>query len=117
MFALHLLRAPVRDLAAARGFWTALLGRPPLTDAPRGEGARTHVDGLDIALVPSPPGDRGPGAVLDLELSHDDLARLRARLPEAAEAAIHATDDGDKRLEARDPSGNLVRIAWRVPER
>jgi catechol 2,3-dioxygenase-like lactoylglutathione lyase family enzyme len=111
MFALHLLRVPVRDLAAARPFWTALFGRPPVEEAPDGKSARYDVDGLDVTLVEA----AAPGGALDFELDHDDLDKIAARLP--AGASIRATAGGGRRLEATDPSGNAVTVLWRTPER
>ena len=117
MFALHLLRVPVRDLAAARPFWTALLGRPPVEEAPDGGSAHYHVDGLDLLLAVATDGQRAPGGPLDFELDHEDLDKLKACLPAGAPAEIRETEGGGRRLEARDPDGNRVTVLWRIPER
>jgi catechol 2,3-dioxygenase-like lactoylglutathione lyase family enzyme len=117
MFALNRLRVPVRDLAAARGFWTALLGRPPAEEAPDSGSARYHVDGLDLLLIVAAGGRRSPGGPLDFELDHDDLGKLLARLPAGAAAEVRETAGGGRSLEARDPDGNQVTVVWRMPER
>ncbi len=117
MFALHRLRVPVRDLAAARDFWTALLGRPPAEEAPDGRSARYHVDGLDLDLFVAADGTSRPRGALDFELDHDDLGKLQARLPQDAAAEIRKTADGGRSLEAIDPDGNRVTVVWRMPER
>jgi catechol 2,3-dioxygenase-like lactoylglutathione lyase family enzyme len=111
MFALHLLKVPAADPAAAEPFWTALLGRPPVA---RGAGgARYHVDGIDLALEPA----AAAAAELGFELDHDDLEALLARLPGGTVAAIETAADGGRCLLARDPSGHPVRVRWRMPER
>ena len=117
MFALHRLRVPVHDLAAAKRFWTALLGRPPVEEAPDGLSARYHVDGLDLFLAVPTDGQRTAGGPLDFELDHEDLGTVKARLPAGAAAEIREAEGGGRRLEAIDPDGNRVTVLWRMPER
>ena len=113
MFALDRLVVPVSDLEAARAFWTALLGHGP-TDS---GGGAYRCDGLVITLDTS--AGRDPGGDLDFRLSHEEpdavLRRLQA-LPGAG-AAIEAVAGGGRVLTARDPDGNRVTVAWRMPQR
>ena len=118
MFALHVLRVPVSDLARAKPFWTALLGVPPAEEAVDRSAARYEAGGLKILLQAlGPSGPRPLGGPLDFDLNHDDLQKLVARLPKGRRAVIRETPDGGKFLETRDTDGNLVRVMWRPPAR
>lgn len=112
MFALQLLKVPAADLAQSEAFWTAVLHRGPVEGSVAEGALRYDVDGLDILLY---PGAR-PGGALHFDLNHDDLDAVMARLPETSAPRI-VGGNGDRRIEARDPAGNLVRIFWRAPSR
>ena len=114
MFALDLLRVPVGDLAAAEPFWTALLGRPPVSVDETAGTARYDIDGLDILVVRDPA---GAGRPLGFHLSHDDPDQLLARLPASAKGRIEDDPGGGRSLQAHGPDGTPVRVRWRAPER
>ena len=100
---------PVTDLEAAKAVYTALLGTPPLHDAPYYVGY--EVAGQHIGLVPgaAQQGMAGPVAYWHVDDIEAKLAELTA-----AGATVTQTprDVGDGRLVATvaDPDGNVLGV-------
>jgi predicted enzyme related to lactoylglutathione lyase len=98
---------PVRDLAAAKAVYTALLGMPPQTDAPYYVGFEAA--GQHIGLVPG----GGPQAMTS-PVAYWHVADIEAKLAEVTAAGATLTepvrDVGAGRLVATvtDPDGNVL---------
>jgi predicted enzyme related to lactoylglutathione lyase len=98
---------PVKDLAAARTLYTALLGAEPYADAPYYVGFR--VGEQEIGLDPNGHRNRQTGPI---GYSHvDDIeASLKALLDAGAQPEQAVNDVGGGRLIAsvRDTDGNVI---------
>ncbi len=98
---------PVSDLAAAKAVYTALLGVPPMADAPYYVGY--EAEGQHIGLVPS-----GGSQGMTSPVTYWHVPDIEAKLAEvtAAGAAVKepAHDVGGGRLVATftDPDGNVL---------
>ena len=100
---------PVKDLAAAKALYTALLGVEPYADAPYYVGYR--VSEQEIGLDPN---GHSNGLTGPTGYSHvDDIeASLRALLDAGAQAEQAVNDVGGGRLIAsvRDIDGNVIGV-------
>lgn len=106
--ALHGLRTvihPVKDLAAAKAWWTVLLGQEPYFDQPFYVGF--SVAGYELGLLPD--GDPADGALTywavdDCFTAVDEALALGARV----HAAPSHVGDGIVTATVRTPDGSIV---------
>lgn len=101
---------PTSDLAAARAWYSTLLGQEPYFDQPFYVGFA--VGGFELGLLPdgdAATSDGGPVAywgVLDIDAT---FARLRA-LGAGERVAVQDVGDGIRTAVLTDPSGNAIGI-------
>ena len=95
---------PAPDLAAAKAWWTELLGFPPYFDEPFYVGF--EVGGYELGLLPDAPAD---GALTYWGVDDVDPA-VAAALALGAEVHAPATEVGDGIVTAtvRSPDGSIV---------
>jgi len=101
----------VADLAAARAWYTVLLGKPPYFDEPFYVGF--NVGGYELGLQPSDNPDAGQAqeavtywGVPDADAAHAHLLASGA----SAYQPVQEVGGGIKLGAVRDPSGNLLGI-------
>jgi catechol 2,3-dioxygenase-like lactoylglutathione lyase family enzyme len=98
----------VRDLAAARDWYTRTLRFRETYADPDGGWLKLERDGTEIALSEGEPEQEGPVAHVDVEDVKDEAERLRA---EGAEVGVVLELHGQIRLlEVIDPDGNRIEL-------
>ena len=98
---------PVKDLAAAKQLYGALLGRAPYMDEPYYVGFA--VDGQDVGLDPNghASGLTGPVAYWHVDDIHQTLEALRAAGAET-ERAVNDVGGGKLIATVKDIDGNVI---------
>jgi predicted enzyme related to lactoylglutathione lyase len=96
---------PSPDLAAAKAWWTALLGQPPYFDEPFYVGF--EVAGYELGLLPDADPTDGPFTYWGVD---DVEAAVAEAVAAGAEVHIPATEVGDDIVTAtvRTPGGALL---------
>ncbi|HEX4790847.1 MAG TPA: VOC family protein [Actinospica sp.] len=98
---------PVRDVQAAKALFTALLGTPPVHEAPYYVG--WSIDGQDVGLNPNgfDQGMTGPVPYVDVP---DIKARLDALVAAGASVVQDVTDvgGGAQIASVKDADGNII---------
>ena len=96
----------VRDLRAARDWYTGVLRFGHAYDDPDGAWTRVERDGTEIALAEGEPDAHGPVAHVDVADVKAEAERLRAA---GAEVGVVLELHGQMRLvEVTDPDGNRI---------
>ncbi len=99
---------PAPDLAAAKRWYTAVLGQPPYFDEPFYVGFA--VSGFELGLLPSAqPGTTGPQPLWGVSNIETEFARL-IELGAAVLEPVTEVGEGIKVAAVRDPFGNRFGI-------
>ena len=103
----------VRDLDAAREFYTGKLGFAETFYDPRGRWARLERGVTEIALAEGEPSADGAVAHVDVEDVKHEAERLRA---DGVDVGVVFELHGEMRLlDVFDPDGNRIQLAQELP--
>ncbi len=106
---------PVRDLAAARAFYTGALGFVETYVDEEGGWAGLARGPMELVIVESEPGQDGGVATIDVEDVKAEAERLRAA---GAEVGVVFELHGQVRLlDVYDPDGNRIQLAEILDDR
>jgi catechol 2,3-dioxygenase-like lactoylglutathione lyase family enzyme len=98
----------VRDLDAARRFYTGMLGFTESFSGEQDDWTRLERDGTHIALAPGEPDPDGSIAHVDVDDVKAEAERLRAQ---GVEVGVVLELHGEMRLlDVRDPDGNRIEL-------
>jgi catechol 2,3-dioxygenase-like lactoylglutathione lyase family enzyme len=104
----------VKDIDAARAFYTQKLGFTESYIDDDGSWARLERNGMEIALAEGQPEEEGGVATVDVEDLKAEADRLRG---EGVEVGVVFELHGEMRLlDVFDPDGNRIQLAEDVAE-
>jgi catechol 2,3-dioxygenase-like lactoylglutathione lyase family enzyme len=104
----------VKDIDAARAFYTQKLGFTESYVDDDGSWARLERNGMEIALAEGKPEEEGGVATVDVEDLKAEADRLRG---EGVEVGVVFELHGEMRLlDVFDPDGNRIQLAEDVAE-
>jgi catechol 2,3-dioxygenase-like lactoylglutathione lyase family enzyme len=104
----------VKDIDAARAFYTQKLGFTESYVDDDGSWARLERNGMEIALAEGQPEEEGGVATVDVEDLKAEADRLRG---EGVEVGVVFELHGEMRLlDVFDPDGNRIQLAEDVAE-
>jgi catechol 2,3-dioxygenase-like lactoylglutathione lyase family enzyme len=104
----------VKDIDAARAFYTQKLGFTESYVDDDGSWARLERNGMEIALAEGEPEEEGGVATVDVEDLKAEADRLRG---EGVEVGVVFELHGEMRLlDVFDPDGNRIQLAEDVAE-